>query len=97
MGQAKRRRDSGEQRPDIKIAPRKLVQPVAFVHHERGIRKDERGNEYVIHLYKVIDPTTGKAYVEDDTPNGPMPVLIQSVPLLVKKASGLLTGPQLVK
>ncbi len=96
-GEARRRKQAGEKPLEIKIAPRKLAQPVAFVHHERQVRKDERGNEYAIHLYRVVDPATGKTYVEDDTPDGPMPVVIQSVPMLVKKASGLITGPTLVQ
>lgn len=96
MGQAKRRRDAGEAKPDIKIAPRKLAQPVMVVHHSRRERTDDRGQVFAINYFQLVDPTTQKPWAEE-TPDGPMPVILQSVPMLVKKASGILTGPQLVK
>lgn len=77
MGQAKRRRDAHpNKQPDIKISPRKRAAGFKFAHYSRREIEDD-GTVFTINFFAPVDEN-GDTMVEE-TPDGPRPVLLQSV------------------
>lgn len=90
MGQAKRRRDAGEKTSDIKISLRKRVQGFRFAHYRRREVQQEDGTVVAINFFQPIgDDGTG---MFEETPDGPRPVLIASIPQPVRQAVIASTG-----
>ena len=85
MGEAKRRRlkIEGVQR-DIKISPRQRLVGFKVAHHRRYEQTGEDGTVYAVNVFSVIDDA-GRAMFEE-TPDGPRPVLLQSVPQPVRRS-----------
>lgn len=85
MGEARRRKQAGQGRPsDIKISPRKRTTGFLLVHHNR-VEREQDGTVYAQNVFKVATPD-GELMVEE-TPDGPMPVLLMSVPQPVRRAA----------
>lgn len=86
MGEAKRRRDRGEQaQPSgIKISPRKREAGFRLAHHNRVERQTEDGVILAQNVFRVIDDE-GNSLMEE-TPDGLMPVLLMSVPQPVRRS-----------
>lgn len=83
MGEAKRRRQRGEAAPNgIKISPRKRVAGFILVHHNRFEREMD-GMIVAQNVFRVETPD-GQV-VSEETPEGPMPVLLMSVPQPVRR------------
>lgn len=95
MGEAKRRRERGEATaPGIKLRPRARAQGFRLAHHQRVEEQDDRGMVYARNIFRVVDDA-GQTLVEE-TPDGPRPVLLMSVPQPIRRAvvaqAGLLVG-----
>lgn len=85
MGEAKRRRDRGQDRSSgIKISPRKRQAGFLVTHHNR-IEEERDGMVYARNVFAVVDPETGDHMVEE-TPDGPKLVLLLSIPQPVRRA-----------
>lgn len=84
MGEAKRRKDSGEPDIGIKIPPRKRAAGFRLVHHNRFEKQDKDGTVLAYNVFAVVGED-GKA-VHEETPDGPQPVLLLSVPQAVRKS-----------
>lgn len=94
MGEAKRRRDAGGKVADIKISPRKRQAGFMVAHHRRVEQQDEDGQIYAVNFFTVLDQQSGTTMMEE-TPDGPRPVILASIPQPVRRAvlatsSGLL-------
>jgi hypothetical protein len=84
MGDAKRRKDAGAVNGGIKIPPRKRAAGFRLVHHNRFEKQDKDGNVMAYNVFAVV-AEDGKA-VHEETPDGPQPVLLLSVPQAVRKS-----------
>lgn len=84
MGEAKRRKDAGGSPAGIKIPPRKRAAGFKLVHHNRFEKQDKDGNVLAYNVFAVVSED-GRA-IHEETPDGPQPVLLLSVPQAVRKS-----------
>lgn len=93
MGQAKRRRERGERAGTaIKISPRKRVKGFRWAHYRRREVQQDNGVIVAINFFQPIDDDGNGMF--EETPDGPRPVLVASIPQPVRRA--MLVGPGLV-
>lgn len=84
MGEAKRRRQRGEQAdPGVKISRRTREAGLLLAHRER-LEVEQDGWVLAQNVFHVLTPD-GRTVVEE-TPDGPQPVEIISAPQRVRRA-----------
>lgn len=83
MGEAKRRRQAGTDRPKgIKLAPRQKI-GLELAHINRVESQQDDGTIMATNIFAVVN-ADGQQLVEE-TADGPRPVLIRSIPQPVRK------------
>jgi len=70
--------------------------PLMVVLVKRVERKMEDGSVVAQSFYAPVTPN-GRPLMEDETPDGPVPVLLASLPVVVKGPSLIVTAPGLVR
>lgn len=85
MGEAKRRRDAGQLAGvPIKMPTRKRLEGHRLVLHKRLEETRADGIVMARNIFAVVNDE-GQA-LHEETPDGPMPVLISSLPQPIRKA-----------
>lgn len=93
MGEAKRRaREIEQQQKGVKMTPRQQAIGRSLVHHKRIEETRDDGMVYAVNFYRVAR-ADGLTDLEE-TPDGPQPVLLASIPQPVRRA--ILATPGLV-